>query len=373
MANGFSLFPEGPPQVQLSPLDLQSFQGGPPSSSPIDLAALSQFMAGPQGGSQDNFLANLGMVMQMIAEGFGGPPARAVHTYNQLQTRRAVQSEHQRKATEAQRKQYGLSLIAQALQGQGSLDWNSLLALTTQVDPELVKEWMKPEFMERQEMAGRMKSAGPHRARVAQQTAGAITPQAGQLYDVKTGKEGTSVQLQQPGTTEGLMASAIAAKGGTADEILAQARETTRPLLSEANLHQEIDRKIGRIQDIDKMLIGSAAGDPVKQYAMMAFGPAQGIEKLKLKIERQRLAADVQASENRRAELAQRQGFPDEQPRRLFSSPILGRNELLEGASREFLANLGIKWDAGQPKPYLPPDAKAKLQQFLESELGGFE
>ena len=94
---------------------------------------------------------------------------------------------------------------------------------------------------------------------------------------------------------------------------------------------------------------------------------------MKLKIERNLLAADAQATEDRRAEIAKRQGFPDEQPRRLFSSPILGREQILEGAGREFLANFGIEWKENTPKPYIPPEIKAKLEEFLKQELSGFE
>ena len=94
------------------------------------------------------------------------------------------------------------------------------------------------------------------------------------------------------------------------------------------------------------------------------------------------LAADAQHTENRRAELARRQGFPGEQPQRLFSFPVLGLKEMIDGAKKEFLANYGITQpdippaEKGKPAtkgawPVIPEEVAAQLEKFLRTEFGG--
>lgn len=344
---------------------------------------------------QGNFLQNLGQLLLLMQGASQNQPLQTLSALQQMQVTKAKLGEYQRQQRAAQqqaalRTQAGQMLAGDLGPGQlgppAPLDVNRFMALASH-DPEIMK-LLTPQSIELLQQGGRIPDFGALQAQTALSQEKALRtfpgPPPGYSQELSGAPTGVTFKRKQPTGLEEMQTGAIRELAKTPREQLGMVTEAKRPPISEENLNQKIEQGIGRVREIDKLLIGAGgAGDRKAQLMSFAYGPAQGIEKLRLKIERNLLAASTQDDENRRAEIARSQGFPEQQPRRLFSIPGLDKRSLVEGAVREFLLNYGIEWpERPKPvrlgasvvpesaKPDVPPDVATALEQFLREEFG---
>jgi len=251
-------------------------------------------------------------------------------------------------------------------------DFQRALAQISVAHPELAKVTDNPEWRTTLKELGLLPTGAELTRRTYEQATKGLSPYGPGGESVNVDVEGAKSTIsRRPQTTvEGATASNVGLLGKTPSERLGLLTEQKRTPISEQNLQEDINRRISRVGEIDKLLIGGSTSWLDQKAAITLSSKAEGLDKLKLKIERNLLGNDAQAMEIRRAEIARRQGFPNEQPRRLFSSPVLGGKELMDAVTTEFLAHYKIAWKSGTPEFKLPPDVLKAYSAFMRENFG---